>query len=205
LATLNDVGNSLFIPNLGARFFDRTRTIIRPRALRRIPTPDRPRPVAPRPADSPDDSTLVDSPIVDTSKEKGVAPPKPIIEERQYLVLPKGLVSNWDEWTDDEKAELGVTSPGPPSKAVSGTSITQTTMFATSCTRKSGERGEASEASDDMSAPRSAHSSRSMRRCLLSGVHALPSLLRDDLADARTGAAWFFFLLRMLSLVMRRL
>lgn len=113
LSTLSDVQNSLFIPNLG-KFVDRTRELVRPNSLQRSDTPpeqdEKTTPL--RPTASSREATVLrdegDEP--GTPKEKppkeGLAVPKPVVAEGRYLVLPEGLVANWEQWTDDEKEEL---------------------------------------------------------------------------------------------------
>lgn len=127
LSTLSDLQNSLFVPNLG-RFVDRAsyvrlakstdlplgekdenQDIERAQGLRhRFPFIFRKRHL-PSPSTTSNASTITPTPPrpgTKTEPDPDADDNASIVDRGEYLVLPSGLVDDWNSWSEQDKKEL---------------------------------------------------------------------------------------------------
>lgn len=107
LTMLNDVQNSLFIPQLG-RWVDRSRylRLTRPRPPDTIPLDssepsEQPSSTAPSAAGS----SRTDIPAIPEEPEAEPPGTPPVVARGEYLVLPEGLV-DWEKWSEKDRQGL---------------------------------------------------------------------------------------------------
>lgn len=107
LTTLNDVQNSLFIPQLG-RWVDRSRylRLTRPPPSDTIPLDssepsEQPSSTAPSAAGS----SRTDIPAIPEEPEAEPPGTPPVVARGEYLVLPEGLV-DWEKWSEKDRQGL---------------------------------------------------------------------------------------------------